>query len=346
MKTSLNLLLLISILLLASCKKDKDTIQGQPIEKLAGTGVAGFADGPIATATFNRPNGITIDDFGNLYISDRDNEKIRKISVDGIVSTIAGTGENGFQDGPGVTAKFREPGGLEFFNGELYVADWFNHRIRKIDNTNNVTTFAGRNSRGLEDGTELQAKFNVPKDLVKDNAGNFYVVEQDNNAVRKISSDGSVTTIAGDGTQGFADGMGSEARFYRPRGIAIDNNGNLYVADANNHSIRKITPSGNVTTLAGDGTAGFADGNGSSAKFTSPKGIDIDKLNNIYVADFGNQRIRKISPTGEVTTFAGDGTKGSSNGRLNNPRALVIDAAGVFMYVADEGNNMIRKIAL
>jgi sugar lactone lactonase YvrE len=346
MKTSLNLLLISAIILISSCKKDKEEIQGQPIEQLAGTGVAGSADGPLATATFNRPNGITIDGSGNLYISDRENEKIRKISVDGIVSTIAGTGENGFQDGPGETAKFKEPGGLEFFNGEIYVADWFSHRIRKIDNTNYVSTFAGSNTRGFVDGAALQSRFNGPKDLVRDNAGNFYVVEQDNNAVRKISSDGIVTTLAGNGTQGFADGMGSEARFYRPRGIAIDNNGNLYVADANNHSIRKITPSGNVTTLAGDGTAGFADGTGTSAKFNSPKGIDVDKLNNIYVADFGNQRIRKISPTGVVTTFAGDGTKGSTQGRLNNPRALVIDAAGKFLYVADEGNNMIRKIAL
>ncbi|MDQ3536166.1 MAG: NHL repeat-containing protein [Bacteroidota bacterium] len=349
MKTHLTFIILFSVsisILLFACKKDKEDIQGQPIEQLAGTGEGGFADGPVATAQFNRPNGITIDASGNLYITDRDNEKVRKISIDGIVSTIAGTGENGFQDGPGETAKFREAGGIEFFNGELFVADWFNHRIRKIDYTNNVTTFAGRSSRGLVDGAALQARFNVPKDLVKDNAGNFYVVEQDNNAIRKISSDGMVTTLAGDGTQGFADGMGSAARFYRPRGIAIDKSGNLYVTDANNHSIRKITPSGNVTTLAGDGTSGFADGTGASAKFNSPKGIDVDNLNNIYVADHGNHRIRKISPTGVVTTFAGDGTKGSSKGRLSSPRALVIDAAGVFMYVADEGNHMIRKIAL
>jgi sugar lactone lactonase YvrE len=346
MKTSLNLLIISSIILISSCKKDKDSdAVGLPVEKVAGTGVAGSTDGPLATATFNRPNGITIDGSGNLYISDRNNEKIRKISVDGMVITIAGSGENGFQDGPGETAKFREPGGLTFFNGEVYVADWFNHRIRKIDPTNNVTTFAG-SSRGLADGAALQAKFNVPKDVASDNAGNFYVVEQDNNAVRKISSDGIVTTLAGNGTQGFADGMGSEARFYRPRGITVDNNGNVYVADANNHSIRKITPSGNVSTLAGDGTAGFADGTGTSAKFTSPKGIDVDNLNNIYVADHGNNRIRKISPTGVVTTIAGDGSAGSSQYKLNNPRAIVIDAAGKFLYVADEGNNMIRKIAL
>jgi sugar lactone lactonase YvrE len=350
MKTYLNLFLFSTIILFASCKKDKDPV-GLPVENVAGTGVGGYADGPVATAQFNKPNGIAIDIAGNLYITDRANEMVRKISTDGIVSTLAGTGENGFQDGPGVTAKFRSPGGIVYHNGDLFVVDWFNHRIRKIDNTNNVSTYAG-SSRGLLDGPQLQARFNVPKDLVRDNAGNFYVIEQDNNAVRKISASGEVTTLAGDGTQGFADGVGAAARFHRPRGITIDNNGNLYVTDASNHAIRKITPNGMVTTFAGDGTQGFADGTGASAKFNSPKGITTDNLNNIYVADYGNHSIRKITPDGVVTTIAGDGTRGSNDrsgstpARFANPRAVAIDAANSFIYVADEENNKIRKIAL
>ncbi|MGI8600394.1 MAG: NHL repeat-containing protein [Chitinophagaceae bacterium] len=337
---------LLVALIISSCKKD-DTKKDLLIETVVGTTTPGFEDGPIATAKFNRPNGITIDQAGNLYVTDRENHKVRKISASGMVTTLAGSGTFGFKDGHPDSAQFNSPGGIAVdAQGNVYVTDWFNHRVRLITPTS-VSTYAG-SGFGFVDGERSVARFNFAKGILLDASGNFYIADQNNHSIRKISSAGIVSTIAGDGTKGSTDGPAQSARFSDPRDVAIDAGGNIYVADAGNHSIRKISAAGVVSTLAG-GSQGFADGNGTSAKFDEPKGVAVDKNNNIIVVDQRNHSIRKITPDGTVTTIAGDGISGDANSspvRFNNPRAITIDKTGTFAYIADQGNNLIRKITL
>ncbi len=359
MKLNLNICnaiagIILTSVLSYSCQKEEqpDDRGGPLVEKVAGAGVSGYRDGPQDSARFNNPKSVTIDVAGNLYVTDRDNVRIRKISTAGIVSTIAGTGVAGFLNGEASAARFRTTGGITIDSqGNLYVADWDNHKIRKISTDGFVTTFAG-GSAGFTNGEKSIALFNIPKGITIDNSGNFYVADQENHSIRKISSSGIVSTVAGNGNSGFIDGGISQARFSRPRDVAVDGAGNLYVADAGNHSIRKITPAGDVTTLAGNGSSGNNDGEGSAARFNSPKGVVVDNFGNIYVADSENHSIRKITPTGRVSTIAGDGTKGnneregSTPARFNTPRGLVLDAAQKNLFIVDELNHRIRKLIL
>ena len=257
---------------------------------------AGFVDGQVTVAKFNNPNGITIDSSGNLYIADRNNNRIRKIDTSGNVTTIAGS-TYGFADGQGTNAKFAYPRGITIdSSGNLYVTDSNNHRIRKITPDGIVSTFSG-SSAGFADGQGTVAKFNLPVGITIDSSGNLYVSDTSNHVIRKISPSGSVSTVAGFGTLGSTDGQGGSARFTNPQGVAIDNSGNLYVADTGNHKIRKIDTSKNVTTIAGSGTAGFADGQGTVAKFNGPIGITIDSSGILYIGDYNNNKIRKIGLT-------------------------------------------------
>ncbi|MDR2208256.1 MAG: hypothetical protein LBE22_04700 [Azoarcus sp.] len=254
-------------------------------------GEAGFADGIGSAARFYRPIGIASDAAGNLYVTDRWNHRIRKITPAGEVSTLAGS-ESGFADGIGGDAKFYCPEGIvSDAAGHLYVTDNENHRIRKITPAGEVSTLAG-GEEGFADGTGSDARFNRPLGITIDAAGNLYVADTDNRRIRKITPAGEVSTLAGS-EEGFADGVGGDARFSGPYGVAIDAAGYLYVADTFNHRIRKITPAGEVSTLAG-GEEGFADGVGSDARFYGPASIAIDAAGNLYVADSGNNRIRKI----------------------------------------------------
>ncbi|WP_395076817.1 IPT/TIG domain-containing protein [Flavobacterium sp.] len=304
----------------------------------------GFADGIGSNVLFNLPFGTTVDAVGNLYVADGDNHKIRKISPVGVVTTLAGS-TFGFADGSNITAQFYAPTGVATdASGNIYVTDSANHKIRKISPTGVVSTLAG-STVGFADGNGNNAKFDYPRDLVLDNQGNVYVADYNNSRIRKISPTGVVSTFAGS-TNGFSDGIGSSALFKNPRGLTIDLSGNLYVADQNNHKIRKITAAGVVTTIAGS-ISGFADGEGSTAKFSFPSGIAVDDLGNIYVSDTFNHKIRKISPSGIVSTFAGS-TAGYVDGVTNTakfltPGGIAIDALGT-VYVADTDNNKIRKI--
>jgi sugar lactone lactonase YvrE len=214
-----------------------------------------------------------------------------------------------------------------------------------------VTTFAGINTVGYVDGPAASAEFNNPSGLVSDKQGNFYLSDTYNNVIRKISSSGVVSTFAGSGSIGISDGQGAGAQFYGPQGLAIDAQGNVFVADAGNHEIRKITPSGAVSTFAGVDTAGFLDGTGTKAKFNSPHGLAFDKAGNLYVADRGNNLIRRITPAGLVTTFSGTTTAGFTDATpglvasYNGPSAVAVDAQGN-VFIADEGNNAIREISV
>lgn len=317
------------------------------VSTIAGNGGSGFLNGIGVAATFSDPEGVAVDSSGNVYVADAANRAIRKISPTGVVSTLAGTGSIGFVDGNGSTASFNHPLGLAVdITGNVYVSDSGNYAIRKISPAGIVTTLAG-GSYGFVDGTGVAASFNLPHSVAVDNAGNVYVADSGNHAVRKISPAGIVTTLAG-GSYGFADGTGTAAKFYGPNGIAVDSAGSVYVTDGSYNAIRKISPVGVVSTLAG-GTLniGFADGIGSAAKFSTPNGLAVDSSGTIYVADTYNNAIREISPDGVVITLVG-GSYGFVDGigtaaYFRYTSGVSVDGAGN-LYVSDAGNNAVRKI--
>jgi sugar lactone lactonase YvrE len=265
------------------------------------------------------------------------------------VSTLAGSGATGKANGQGTAASFNDPVGVVVdANGAVYVADTGNHLIRKIDASGNVTTLAGSGAAGSANGQGTAASFDFPNRIAIDKSGIVYVADSGNSLIRKIDTSGHVTTLAGSGVPGSANGQGTAASFNFPTGIAVDASGNLYVADAGNNLIRKIDTSGNVTTLAGSGAAGAANGVGTAASFNAARGIAVDAGGNVYVADTSNNLIRKIDTSGNVTTLAGAGAQGAANGQgtaasFNGPYGLVVDANGN-LYVADTDNNLIRKI--
>ncbi len=325
---------------------------------------AGSADGTGGAARFYAPSGVAVDSAGNIYVADGGNSTIRKVTPEGVVTTLAGRAEPGAParnvDGTGAAAHFSHPDGVAVDSaGNVYVADTLNYTIRKVTPAGVVTTLAGDPSikfgmpePGYADGTGRAARFNYPTGIAVDAATNVYVADYNNNAIRKVTMAGVVTTLAGlahpDG--GSADGTGTRARFNRPHGVAVDSAGNVYVADAGNSTIRKMTPPGAVTTLAGlAGGAGNADGTGITTRFNRPSGLAVDNVGNVYVADTDNGTIRKVTPAGTVTTLAGlAGSFGSADGTGSGARfwglsGVTVDASGN-VYVADTDNSTIRKV--
>jgi sugar lactone lactonase YvrE/GAF domain-containing protein len=299
------------------------------------------------------PRGVAIDRSGNVYVADFGLSTVVKFNGSEW-ATLAGSAKvRGRADGLGSSARFDDLHGIATDNrGNVYVADTSNATIRKITPSGLVVTFAGQaGTSGSSDGLGSSARFNDPKGLATDSSGNVYVADSVNNTIRKITPARAVTTLAGlAGSSGDADGSGSAARFDGPEGVATDASGNVYVADTNNHTIRRITPAGKVITLAGKaGNAGFSDGLNVSALFTEPTGVAIDSGGNLYVADSKNHAIRKITPEGLVRTFAGRlRAPGNFNGvgrsaQFNDPRGVAIDRDDN-LYVAEVGNAAIRKI--
>ncbi|MCD0487346.1 putative Ig domain-containing protein [Pedobacter sp. MC2016-14] len=264
-------------------------------------------------------------------------------------STFAGNAAGGFTNGTGVGASFYNPLNAAVDpSGNVYVADAGNHSIRKITPAGVVTTFAGAGYGGYMDGAGTSARFQHPSALALDASGNLFVADQHNNRIRKITPAGVVSTFAGSGTAGSANGTGTGASFYYPMGLAFDASGNLIVSDGWNNKLRKITPSGVVTTFAGTGVAGATNSTLLTSSFSQPMGLVFDPEGNLFVADRSNNMIRKISTSGNVTTLAGSGTRGYANGpgptaMFAPPNNLVRDNEGNF-YVADQSNNIIRKI--
>jgi sugar lactone lactonase YvrE len=326
------------------------------ITTLAGTaGIIGLSDGTGSAAQFNSPYGVAVDGSGNVYIADKGNHTIRKITSTGVVTTLAGAaGYSGFQNGTGSAAQFWNPNGVAVDSaGNVYVADTSNCEIRKITATGVVTTLAGAAlSPGSIDGPASVARFSYPTGLAVDSAGNIYVVDSASHTIRKITSAGMVTTLAGTANNGgSSDGTGSAAQFEYPFGVAVDSDGNVYVADTGNLEIRKITAAGVVTTLAGAAfSRGSIDGSGSVARFNTPRSVAVDGAGNIYVADEQTRAIRKITATGVVTTIAGDALHGGatdgtgSSALFYAPSGVAVDNTGK-IYVADSDpyGNTIRK---
>jgi sugar lactone lactonase YvrE len=283
------------------------------VTTLAGNSEQGYADGTGTEAQFSLPAGVAVDGKGNVYVADIRNHRIRKITPAGIVTTLAGNGEQGYADGTGTEAQFYAPNGVAVDRkGNVYVADTGNNRIRTITPTGVVNTLAGSGEEGYADGTGTEAQFSLPAGVMVDGKGNVYVADIRNHRIRKITPAGVVTTLAGSGEEGYADGTGTEAQFYAPNGVAVDGKGNVYVADPGNHRIRKISPAGMVTTLAGNGEQEYADGTGTEAQFYAPQRVAVDRKGSVYVADTNNHRIRTITrEKGGPSRNGGPGGKGS-----------------------------------
>jgi hypothetical protein len=332
---------------------------------IAGNSGFGSVDGTGSVARFNLPAGVAVDIAGNLFVVDRKNNTVRQVTPAGVVTTIAGkAGQTGSTDGAGNVARFNNPWGVAVDSADnIYVADSGNYSIRKIATVGSnwmVTTMAGlAGNPGYMDGTGNAARFNAPTGVAVDGAGNVYVADQGYDTIRKLTPAGAtwvVTTLAGvPGDPDTADGAGSGARFSSPTSLAVDSTGNLYVADAGNNAIRKLTQIGTnwvVTTLAGVSArfGGSTDGTGSAARFGAPYGVATDSAGVVYVADTGNNTIRRIAPGAVVTTMAGTpgpGQSGDIDGtgsvaRFSGPFGVAVDKAGA-VYVTDTSNNSIRK---
>ncbi|TXN35210.1 hypothetical protein FVB32_11515 [Flagellimonas hymeniacidonis] len=318
-------------------------ISGRRVSTFAG-GLEGMNDGVGLSAKFRRPKHGVFDDEGNLYVTDSENYRIRKITPHKVVSTFSG-GTRGFEDGDATTAKYEYPTGITIDNdGNLYVTDASKHAIRKITPEGIVTTLAGNGSEGDADGTGEDAQFYWPQDIAFRN-GLLYVADMNNNSIRKVTLNGEVTTLAG-GNQGDSDGQGINAQFKVPHGIATDAQGNIYVADTGNDKIKKVTPQGLVTTIAGT-IAGYEDGVSTQARFNNPTDIIIDDMGTLFIVDRYNYKIRSMSSDGTVTTIAGLGIGDvdglTTQAKFRYPNGIVQDTEGI-IYVMDSENHKIKTI--
>jgi sugar lactone lactonase YvrE len=317
------------------------------VTTFAGEGTGAFNDGPLLSAKFKSPTGVTVAADGTLLVADFGNHRIRKIS-DGLVSTIAGNDTSGIVDGHGPEAQFESPYHIgSDKNGNLFILDQDVTIIRKISPAADVSDYAGINQPGFVNGATTTARFQSDANaIIADPSGNIYVGDTFNNSIRKINSDGQVSTFAGMEAEGFRNGDAGNAQFRYPIAIVFDKQGNLFVADEGNFCIRKITTDGIVSTFSGSGTGGTADGDRATAQFNSMNDMVIDGQGNLYVAD--DNRIRKVTTDGNVSTIAGSDT-GYQDGdgttaRFHGIGGLGIDGSGN-LYVADIANNRIRKVS-
>lgn len=345
------------------------------ITTIAGTGTVGDAGdgGPGAAAQLNNPQGVAVDAMGNVYIADYFNSRIRKLLTTDFMQTIAGCG--GFMQGCTDLSEGRLAGQTAIFSpwdvaldplGNFYFPDSGQNKIRKIGADGILRNFAGSGPGGVQNrgfagdgGPATSAKLNNPIGMTFDHLGNLYFADHDNQRIRKVDTNGVITTIAGNGTMGFSGdgGLAIHAQLHAPHGVAVDLEGNVYIADTTNYRIRKITPDGIIQTIAGTGqvTASFLNnlGDGGPAIHATfvPWDVEVDAQGNLYIADWTGHRIRKIdAASGIITTLAGTGEPGFSgdggpgvNAQVNMPAGLTVDPMGN-VYFADSGNHRVRRI--
>jgi sugar lactone lactonase YvrE len=334
------------------------------VRPVAGSGVKGFTGdgGPALTASLNDPFGVAVDAAGNLYISDAENHRIRRVdAATGNISTIAGTGSGRYtgDGGQAAAATLYRPYGLAFdVNGNLFVADSTNNVIRRIAPDGVITTVAG-NNRGAyagDGGPATSASLNSPYGIAFDSAGAMYIADRSNHRIRKVAPDGTISTYLGVGSSSFRGdgGPAAQAGISEPYAVAVDSAGNLYVADNGNRRIRKAAPNGGtVSTIAGNGNLSpVADGGPANATPTTAHGVAVDSVGNVYIADGQNNRLRKVdASTQRISTAAGNGQPAYSGDAgdatravLNGPTGLATD--GKSLFIADTENHRIRKLDL
>ena len=334
----------------------------QTITTILGDGTAAFSGENIlaVSAQTNHPSAVVVDKKGNKYIASPNDDRIRKIDSLGIITTIAGTGINGFSGnfGPATSAELSFPTWLALDKkGNIYICDNGNNMIRKIDTFGIIITVAGTGPSGYNgDGIPATtAQLSHPSGIFVDSVGNLYINDDFNSRIRKVDTFGMITTIGGNGTMGYAgdNNPATSAEFTEIRGITMDDTGNIIVADQGNNRIRKISAAtGIITTIAGTGVAGYSGNNGpaTAAEINSPAAVTVDTAGNVYFSEAIGNRIRKIDKMGIITDIAGTGVAGfgGDNGTataavLSSPYGLAIGDSGI-IYFADDGNNRVRKI--
>ena len=337
---------------------------GGTITTIAGTGTNGFSgdDGAATSAKINGPRGLAVDAAGNLFIADVGNNRVRKVDTAGVITTVAGGGDpaDGLGDGlPGPEAKLLVAEGIGVTpTGTLLIADRGHNRVRSVEGPppNVITTVAGNGSTGTtgDGGAATEAAINTPYRVAADHNGNFFILDADGYRVRKVDSSGTITTFAGDGTPGSGGdgGLATSAQLL-PFSVGVDPAGNVYIADAGNNRIRKVdVTTGVITTVAGNGTAGSGGDGGpaTAAQLNSPRGVAVDSAGNIYIADINNDRVRKVDAGGTISTFAGTGSGGyngdgipANTAKVSGVHDVAVDTAGN-VYIGDQGNSRIRKV--
>ena len=338
-------------------------VKGQTliINCVAGDSVNGYSGdgGPASMAHINVPTDVVFDANNNLYIADRNNGRVRKVDTAGIITTFAGNGILGFagDGGPATSAKLNNPAGLAFDSaGNLYISDPGNNNIRKVNTSGIISTLAGNGTFGYggDGGPATAASFQNPYGLAVDHYGNLYIADMGNNLVRKVNIAGTITSVVGVvGMYGYnGDGIpATTATLYQPSGLACDGSGNLYIADASNFLIRKVNGAGLISTVAGNGTAGFSgdSAQATNAQLSNPTDLTVDGVGNLYITDQYNRRIRKISTTGIIITIAGNGAVGLSGdggpallAEFISPAGINLNSSGEIYFT--DYSNRVRKI--
>ncbi|MEX5712122.1 protein kinase [Parafrankia sp. FMc6] len=331
-----------------------------PVVTVAGTGEAAFSGdgGPAGSAALNGPFGMVADWAGNIYVADFDNNRVRRITADGTITTIAGTGEAGFSGdgGPATRAQLRQPAAVALDSaGNILIADTFNQRIRRVDPAGIITTVAGGDDRGPggDGGPATEASLWYPGGVVADPTGNIYIADSGNNRIRRVGTDGIIQTVAGgDGEGAFGDGGPAvDALLTFPISVAMDRPGRLYIADSGNNRIRRIGLDGVIETVAGTGLPGYSGDGGPATRATlrSPRGVAVDARGAIFITDRTNRRIRRVDPSGIITTVAGTAHPGRDESvdpdEMSPDGPVALDPTGD-VFVADRRHNRVLHVEL